>query len=56
MKCKKTLSDNRKCQAYAQKGKDFCFRHDARRARLARQASRKGGQNRTLQGVYGQNR
>lgn len=54
MKCKKILINKKKCQAFAQKGKDYCFRHDPKQVKMAQKASRKGGQNRTLKGVYGQ--
>lgn len=53
MKCKKILNNNQQCHAFAQKGQDYCFRHDPNNETLALQASRKGGENRTLQGVYG---
>ena len=53
MKCQKILSNNQQCQAFAQKGKDFCFRHDPNNLEFALQASSKGGENRRLQGVYG---
>ncbi len=53
MKCKKILLNKQQCRAYAQKNKDYCFRHDPKRKHVAQQASRKGGRNRTLQGVYG---
>lgn len=54
MKCKKILKNGQLCQAFAQKGQDYCFRHDLKKGSLAIQASRKGGENRALRGVYGQ--
>lgn len=51
--CKKILN-NRQCKAYAQKGKDFCFRHDPVQKENALIASQKGGENRQLRGVYGE--
>lgn len=53
MKCKKILN-NKQCRAFAQKDQDYCFRHDPNKECLALQASRKGGENRALQGIYGQ--
>src|SRR3989344_3851601 len=53
MKCKKTLNNNQQCQAFALKGQDFCFRHDLEKVSGALQASRKGGENRALKGIYG---
>lgn len=53
MKCKKVLNDGQSCQAFAQKGQDYCFRHDPNKEGLAIQASRRGGENRVLQGNYG---
>ncbi|MCR4324917.1 MAG: hypothetical protein NUV69_04505 [Candidatus Curtissbacteria bacterium] len=55
MKCQKLLGDNRKCRAFAQKGKDYCFRHDPDQADNALFASQKGGENRSLRGIYGKN-
>ena len=53
MKCTKKLFNNEQCQANAQKDNEYCFRHDPEAKEAALIASRKGGQNRTLQGVYG---
>lgn len=53
MKCTALKSDNTPCEAKSLKDSSFCFRHDpdAKDARLL--ASSKGGQNRRLQGQYG---
>ena len=53
MKCKKTLKNNQQCQAFALRGQDFCFRHDPEGVSGALQASRRGGENRALKGIYG---
>ena len=53
MKCKKLLNNNVQCQAFAQHGKDYCFRHDPTQSDHAAQSSRKGGENRGLRGIYG---
>jgi|SRR3990167_9849146 len=53
MKCKKILNNNQQCRAFAQKDKDFCFRHDPNRKKECLNASSRGGQNRALQGIYG---
>lgn len=53
MKCKKILSDNQTCKAFARKGQDYCFRHDPASNEAKLMASSKGGRNRALQGVYG---
>lgn len=53
MKCKKILSNNQLCRAFAQKDNDFCFRHDPKNKETKLVASSKGGQNRALQGFYG---
>lgn len=53
MKCKKILNNKKQCRAFAQKGKDFCFRHDPTLKEIGLSASSKGGQNRVLQGIYG---
>ncbi len=51
--CIQTLSTGKQCQAFATKGSTLCFRHNPKQKDTALQASRKGGENRTLQGVYG---
>ncbi|MBI4035904.1 hypothetical protein HY383_03060 [Candidatus Daviesbacteria bacterium] len=53
MKCKKILNNNQQCQAFAQKDKEFCFRHDPTSNEAKLVASSKGGRNRALQGFYG---
>lgn len=53
MKCQYIKSNKIKCQAFAQKEKDFCFRHDPSSNDAKLVASSKGGQNRALQGFYG---
>ena len=53
MKCQKILNNNRQCKAFAQKGKDYCFRHDPNQADNALLASQRGGENRQLRGIYG---
>lgn len=53
MNCKKILNNNQRCRAFVQKNKAFCFRHDPSKLDVALQASRRGGENRALQGVYG---
>lgn len=53
MKCQYIKSNKIKCQAFARKGQDYCFRHDPRSNEAKLVASSKGGQNRALQGVYG---
>src|SRR3972149_1755492 len=54
MKCQFIKSDNTQCRANHIKDSTFCFRHDptSNEARIV--ASSKGGQNRVLQGVYGE--
>lgn len=54
MRCKKILNDGQSCQAFAQTGQDYCFRHDPKQESFALRASRRGGENRALQGIYGQ--
>lgn len=54
MKCNKILSNKQKCRAQAQKNNDLCFRHDPDNETAVMIASRKGGQNRALQGFYGE--
>jgi hypothetical protein len=54
MNCKKILDNNQQCRAFAQKGKDYCFRHDPKQAGNALVASQRGGENRQLKGVYGE--
>lgn len=53
MKCQYIKSNKIKCQAFAQKDKNYCFRHDPVNNEDKLIASSKGGQNRALQGVYG---
>jgi len=53
MKCIYINDNNKKCNAYSQKGKDYCFRHDPTKREESRLASSKGGSNRALQGFYG---
>ena len=53
MKCQKRLENNQPCKAFAQKGKDYCFRHDPKQANNALLASQRGGENRQLRGIYG---
>lgn len=53
MKCQHIKSNKTKCQAFAQAGQDYCFRHDPASSEAKLVASSKGGQNRALQGVYG---
>ena len=53
MECKKILSNNQQCRACAQHGKEYCFRHDPEAKEAGIMASSRGGQNRALQGVYG---
>jgi hypothetical protein len=45
LKCKKILKNGKRCNAYAMKNKDFCFRHskDPKMQKKAMIASRKGG-------------
>lgn len=54
MKCKKILSNSQQCRAFAQTGKNLCFRHDPSQQVAALSASRKGGENRVLCGTYGE--
>lgn len=53
MKCKKILNNSQQCRAFAQKDKNFCFRHDPTSNEAKLVASSKGGRNRVLQGSYG---
>ena len=53
MKCQKILTNNKQCNAFAQKGLKFCFRHDPNKESVALEASRRGGENRQISGVYG---
>ena len=53
MICKKTLNNGPQCRAFAQKGKDYCFRHDPKQKENELVASQKGGENRRLEGIYG---
>jgi len=53
MRCKKRLKNRKQCQAFSQKGKDLCFRHSPENKEKRLLSSRKGGQNRALQGIYG---
>lgn len=53
MGCKKISNNNQQCRAFAQKDKDYCFRHDPDNKVVSQLSSQKGGQNRALQGVYG---
>ncbi len=53
MDCQKILPNNQQCQAKAQHGKEYCFRHDPETKEAGLVASSKGGKNRVLQGVYG---
>lgn len=53
MKCQFIKSDKAQCQANALVGKNFCFRHSPDTKIVRELASSKGGQNRSLQGVYG---
>lgn len=54
MKCTKVLPNGDQCQAWAQKDKELCFRHDPENKDKSMLSSRKGGQNRALQGFYGE--
>ncbi len=42
------------CNAYSMKDSNYCFRHNPDTNEARTLASRKGGQNRVLQGVYGE--
>lgn len=53
MKCQYIKSNKVKCQAFSQKDKDYCFRHDPENEVVSKLSSQKGGQNRALQGFYG---
>lgn len=53
MRCQYIKSNKIKCQAFAQKDREFCFRHDPTSNEAKLVASSKGGQNRALQGFYG---
>lgn len=53
MKCQYIKSNKIRCQAFAQTGQDYCFRHDPTSDEAKLVASSKGGQNRALQGLYG---
>lgn len=53
MQCQKILINNLQCRAFAQKGNDYCFRHDPEQKENALVASQKGGENRQLKGIYG---
>lgn len=48
MECKKVLSSNKRCRAFAQKDKDFCFRHNPENEVISKLSSQKGGQNRAF--------
>ncbi|SRR3989344_7449649 len=52
--CSSVKSNNIKCRANRVKDSDFCFRHDPSKRLLQGLASKKGGQNRALQGAYGE--
>lgn len=43
-----------KCNAYSIKDSNYCFRHNPDKKQEQLIASTKGGQNRVLQGVYGE--
>lgn len=53
MKCVFIKSDNKKCNANSIKSRKFCFRHDPALSEERLLASTKGGNNRALQGLYG---
>ncbi len=53
MQCQFIKSDNTRCRANHIKGSSFCFRHNPASKEAGLVASSKGGQNRVLQGVYG---
>lgn len=52
-KCKKIKPDGGQCRANALKNSDFCFSHSPEYAEKKALATRKGGLNRKLYGVYG---
>lgn len=54
MKCQFIKSDNTQCRANQIGGSSFCFRHDPETKTARSLASSRGGQNRALQGVYGE--
>ncbi|MDO8269694.1 MAG: hypothetical protein Q7T54_03425 [Candidatus Levybacteria bacterium] len=54
MKCQFRKSNGEVCKSNHINESDFCFRHDPNNKEAKFLASRKGGQNRALQGVYGE--
>jgi len=53
MNCKFIKSDDSSCNAFHTQGSDYCFRHNPDFKEKATLASKNGGENRRLQGVYG---
>ena len=43
MQCAHTTKENKRCQAYALQGRDFCFTHDPSTTEARAEAVRKGG-------------
>lgn len=54
MKCKQIKSNGVRCDANSTKDGEYCFRHNPANKEAGILASTKGGQNRRLQGVYGE--
>ena len=54
MKCQFIKSDGTSCRANHIKRSQYCFRHEPKQREISIVASSKGGENRRLQGVYGQ--
>jgi len=54
MKCQYVKQDGTSCQAYQTEGSLYCFRHDPDNKEKGLLASKKGGENRRLQEVYGE--
>ncbi len=54
MKCQFVKSNDETCRSNSINGSSYCFRHDPNNSEAQLLASRKGGQNRALQGVYGE--
>jgi len=52
--CEFIKSDGNRCKARPIKGSGFCFRHNPDMVEEKLNASQRGGLNRRLQGVYGQ--
>lgn len=52
--CSYTMPSGNSCKGYQIKNSQYCFRHSLNNKRRQIEASRAGGQNRALRGIYGQ--